>query len=75
MDEMDFVAAATGKRLVALFALCAVSICLPVLLMSCGTLAFGYTLVCRNCVTLKLLLDSNGLSSDMLGHSSRRKLL
>ena len=70
MDEMDFVGAATGKRLYrgwlgiplliapyagalkawtyipvfALFGVSAVSIRLPVVLISCGTLAIAYTL-------------------------------
>ena len=74
MDEMDFVGAATGKRLYrgwlgiplligpyagalkawtyipvfALFGVSAVSIRLPVVLISCGTLALGYALVRRN---------------------------
>ena len=91
MDEMDFVAAATGKRpyrswlgiplmvfpyigalkawiytpIFALFGVSAVSIRLPVVLISCGTLALGYTLVRRNCVSLKLLVDSN----DLLGNA------
>jgi 4-amino-4-deoxy-L-arabinose transferase-like glycosyltransferase len=73
MDEMDFVAAATGKRpyrswlgipvmvfpyigalkawlytpIFALFGVSAVSIRLPVVLISCGTLALGYALVRR----------------------------
>jgi hypothetical protein len=73
MDEMDFVAAATGKRpyrgwlgiplmvfpyigalkawtyipIFALFGVSAVSIRLPAVLISCGTLAFGYALVRR----------------------------
>jgi len=74
MDEMDFVAAATGKRpyrswlgiplmvfpyigalkawiytpIFALFGVSAVSIRLPVVLISCGTLGLGYVLVRRN---------------------------
>ena len=45
----------------ALFGVSALSIRFPVVLISCGTLALGYTLVRRNCVSLKFLLDSNGL--------------
>ena len=38
----------------------AVSMCLPVVLISYSTLALEYTLVRRNSVSLKILLDSNG---------------
>jgi hypothetical protein len=63
-----------------------VSICLPVVLISCGTLALGYTLVRkalidvfwkdgRNSVSLKIFAGLERASTDMLGHSFRRKLL
>jgi hypothetical protein len=75
MDGNGFNRAATGKRLVALFAVWPRASVFPVVLISCGTLALGlYT----RPQEVRLIEDFAGLErapSDMLGHFSRRKLL
>src|SRR6266496_5149511 len=48
---------------------------LPVELTSCSTLAFGYTFVCRNCASLKFLLDSNGPPMTSSGTLLEKKVL